>query len=190
MPKRKALTASLRASGATLAPGLSEPELQRIESTFAFVFAPDHRLMLSLALPLGERFWPDWRGADEASLRGRLAWPTEGILFDVENNGYWNAAWGDRPTTAGDALDVARALTVARVHLDDLPPLVPVFAHRYLPTVPSLPGNPVLSCYQTDVIYYGDNLLEWFDCEFHKRSTSTGDPRRIPFWTDLIESDE
>lgn len=190
MPTSKAVKAALRASGASLARGLRERELLRIESVFGFVFAPDHRLMLSIALPHGERSWPDWRTADEADLRSRLAWPTEGILYDVEHDGYWNAAWGDKPMTPGHSLDVARALDVARTHLADLPPLVPIYGHRYLPTIPSLPGNPVLSCYQTDVIYYGDHLLDWFDYEFHKSSTSTGGRRRIPFWSDLIEGED
>ena len=70
-----ALLTALRDSGATLLPALTEAELLRIEASFGFVFAPDHRLMLSLALPLGDRFWPDWRGADETDLRERLAWP-------------------------------------------------------------------------------------------------------------------
>jgi len=59
MPDRAALLTALRDSGATLSPALTEAELLRIEASFGFVFAPDHRLMLSLALPLGDRFWSD-----------------------------------------------------------------------------------------------------------------------------------
>ncbi len=184
MPDRAALLAALRDSGATLSPALTEAELLRIEASFGFVFAPDHRLMLSRALPLGDRFWADWRGADESDLRERLAWPTDGILFDVKQDGYWNAAWGDRPMTPGQALDVARA------HLAELPPLVPLYGHRYLPTVPSQAGIPVLSCYQTDVIFYGVDLLDWFAHEFHGASTFNRTPRGIRFWTGLIEGDE
>jgi hypothetical protein len=28
-------------------------------------------------------------------------------------------------------------------------------------TTPHEPGNPVLSVYQTDIIYYGNDLLDW-----------------------------
>jgi hypothetical protein len=181
MPPPEALSAALRDSGATLSPGLNEEELAGIEAKFGFEFAPDHRLILSLALPLGHASWPDWRRAVDADLRGRLAWPHDGILFDVDKNSYWNSAWGERPSRLTDAVEVART------RLAELPPLVPVYGHRYLPTVPSLPGNPVLSCYQTDVIYYGDDLLDWFDYEFHRRSSSSGSRRAIPFWSDVIE---
>jgi hypothetical protein len=50
--------------------------------------------------------------------------------------------------------------------LSGVPALVPVYKHRYLPTMPSESGNPVLSVVQTDIIYYGNDLLDWFDYEF------------------------
>lgn len=184
MPTTAELLAALRGTRATLAPGLSERELSAIETKYRFSFAPDHRLMLSVALPLGERSWPDWRKDDEEDLWGRLAWPADGILFDVDKNSYWNNSWGIRPDQVRDALDVAS------VRLGELPPLVPIYGHRYLPTDPYLPGNPVLSCYQTDVIYYGTDLLDWFAYEFHKQSTSPGPWRHIAFWSALIEDDD
>ena len=30
-------------------------------------------------------------------LRRHLEWPVDGLLFDVENNGFWIEDWGDRP---------------------------------------------------------------------------------------------
>jgi len=179
-PDRTLLKSSLERSGATLAPGLSHEELRRVEGRFGFSFAPDHRLMLSLALPLGGTDWPDWRSADESDLRERLGWPIEGILFDV-GDGYWREGWGERPTATADALSVARE------YLRHVPVLVPVFGHRYLPTDPPLHGNPVLSCYQTDVIFYGNDLLDWFAHEFHGRASSTPPDRRVPFWSDLVD---
>jgi hypothetical protein len=47
-----------------------------------------------------------------------------------------------------------------------VPRLVPVFSHRYLPAEPHLSGNPVLSVYQTDIIYYGSNLKRYIAHEF------------------------
>ncbi len=48
----------------------------------------------------------------------------------------------------------------------------------------------MLSCYQADVIYYGQNLLDWFDWEFSRRSSAgAAQPRRVPFWSDIVEAD-
>jgi hypothetical protein len=69
-----------------------------------------------------------------------------------------------------------------------VPPLVPLYGHRYLPTVPSYTGNPVLSVMQTDIIYYGNDLLDWFDYEFRRQSVER-EPRKVPFWSWFVEED-
>lgn len=179
------LEAALAASGARLDGGLSGKELASIEARYRFVFAPDHRLLLTLALPLGDdRRWPDWRHGSEEDLRGRVAWPVDGLLFDVEHNSLRLPGWPDRPSPMADAL------AVAAEQLRSVPPLAPLCSHRYVPTVPAEAGNPVLSCYQADVIYYGQNLLDWFDWEFSRRSSAgAAQSRRVPFWSDIVEAD-
>lgn len=180
-PDGALLATALEQCGATLTRGLSGAELVQVEARFGFSFAPDHRLLLSIALPLGGRSWPDWRDAGEVDLRKRLAWPVEGILFDVEDNTFWRREWGERPTRRQEALAVA-----AR-ELQRAPALVPIYGHRYVPTDPALPGNPVLSCYQTDIIFYGNDLLDWFSREFHNGGSPTCPTRRLPFWADLMD---
>jgi hypothetical protein len=155
----EACVAWLRERGVALAPGLSAAELGEIEGRFGFAFAPDHRALLGLALPVGER-WVDWRGEDDARLRERLAWPVDGALFDVEHSGFWQASWGERPG------DLADALRTARGELERWPRLVPLCGHRYLPAAPVAAGAPVFSVYQTDVIFYGANLLDYVQREF------------------------
>jgi hypothetical protein len=106
----------------------------------------------------------------------------EGILFDVESNAYWREEWGVKPSLMADSL------RIARTHLDRVPKLAPLYGHRYLPTAPHQPGNPVLSCWQTDVIYYGADLLDWFECEFGGGQASPDQvDRRLPFWTSLVD---
>jgi hypothetical protein len=103
-----ALWAALRESPARLDPGLSEVEIHSIEEHFEFRFAPDHRLMLSLALPLEDRHhWPEWRNGTDTDLRDRLAWPVEGLLFDVEPNNLWHPNCGPRPNQVNEARGVA-----------------------------------------------------------------------------------
>lgn len=65
---------------------------------------------------------------------------------------------------------------------------MPIYGHRYLPTVPSMGGNPVLSVYQTDIIYYGNDLLDWFSYEF-QRSSVEREPRRVRFWSWFVDGE-
>ncbi len=79
-----------------LAPGLKQREIIRIEATYGFQFPPDLRQLLEAALPLSPQF-PDWRAGDTANLRARLAWPLDGMCFDIEHNVFWLDEWGPRP---------------------------------------------------------------------------------------------
>ena len=173
----------LARAGVHLAPGLSTAEFVEVEARFGFRFGADHRRLLQGALPLGDR-WVDWRLATNSDIRARLAWPVDGVVFDVENNSFWPRSWGTRPPAK------AAAVHEARRHLAAVPVLVPLYGHRYLPSDPAPTGAPVLSVYQADVIYYGDNLLDYIAHEFHIGSLSPTPPGqrvRIPFWSDLAE---
>jgi hypothetical protein len=109
------------------------------------------------------------------------------VLFDVDRefNGYWHATWGERPESRTEAVKAAEAL-LARV-----PRMIPVYGHRYLPAGRGTYGHPVLSMWQTDIIYYGYDLADYIASEFGDQGTSHGDPRRtpqatVPFWRDFI----
>ncbi len=56
-----------------------------------------------------------------------------------------------------------------------------------LPGHDSADGNPVFSVHQTDVIYYGNDLADWFNTEFGTPLPDwvTRQPRRVPFWSAL-----
>lgn len=177
----------------TFEPGLTDAEFARIEREYGFEFADDHRAFLAAGLPVNvppeegrtwSRPWPEWRGGDLDSVRRQLAWPVEGVLFDVEHNGFWYEGWGESPA------DVTAALDVARRCLADVSTLVPVYAHRYLPAGRGSFGHPVLSMWQTDIIYYGLDLLDYVHQEFNEARGEVGEdwtPRATaPFWRDLV----
>jgi hypothetical protein len=168
--------------GIDLERGLSNAEFDAVESRFGLRFPPDLADLLATFLPTTSPF-PDWRHGTEEDLREQVVGPVEGIIFDVEENAFWFAGWGVQPTNRQDAVVVARAA------LSTVPPLVPVFAHRYMPSDPLYPGNPVFSVVQTDVIYYGNDLTDYLFNEFRVPNPyqTKSRPRRIEFWSALVE---
>ncbi|GAA1658018.1 hypothetical protein ACFQY4_17410 [Catellatospora bangladeshensis] len=177
-------------------PGLTCAEFDEIEHEFGFQFADDHRAFLAAGLPVNTRPeprepgvyyahaepWPDWRRADRDQVRAALNWPIEGVLYDVEHNSFWYESWDARPQ------DMAEALATAARMLAQVPPMVPVYGHRYLPAGRGESGHPVLSMWQTDIIYYGFNLADYIDREFDRDCDE--DPREpratVDFWRDLV----
>lgn len=170
--------AVLRSAGVELSPGLISEELAEIENRFGFAFGPDHRELLLAAVPVGEQ-WVDWRRDLSESISDRLAWPVESALFDVRHGSFWAASWGPKPITETDALALARR------ELERWPTLVPIYSHRYLPAAPVGHGAPVFSVHSTDVIYYGGNLLDYFQREFDGRRYEDGEAATIdvPPWS-------
>ncbi len=172
---------AVRAAGHEVGPGLSANERHRIESALGLTVPPDFAELLELGVPSGGRF-PDWHGGPDA-IRPLVARPVEGLLFDV-GHGLWLEAWGARPASEHDALSSAKEALAAA------PPLVPVWAHRYLPTEPSKRGNPVLSVMQSDIVVYGADLADYFAREFGlaRRSEASGTtrPASLPFWGQFL----
>jgi hypothetical protein len=149
----------LRERRVVLETGLSEAELARAERRYGVRFAQDHRELLALALPVGDR-WFNWRARADEHVRRAVRWPFEGVLFDVENNVFWPTSWGERPDS------VAARFKIVKRQVNTWPQLVPLYGHRYLPAAPSGPGAPVFSVHQTDVVIYGSNLLDYAAREF------------------------
>jgi hypothetical protein len=171
----------LRGNDVTVEDGLTEVEVRDAQYRFDLRFPPDQLALLRTGLPVGHQF-PDWRDGEELRIRDQLAWPLEGMQFDIEHNVFWLDEWGERPELLKEALQVA-AQAVARA-----PRLIPIHGHRYLPTEPARAGNPVFSVYQTDIIIYGNDLLSYFAHEFHgvaKWHTPPLDARAIRFWSAL-----
>ena len=110
-----------------------------------------------------------------------LATPCDGVMFDVEHNGFWLEEWGPRPESLDETLRMAGDL------VDFAPQLIPIYMHRMMPAEPHLPGNPVLSVHQTDIIYYGFDLADYFRHEFNlpSREPWPKQLRPIRFWDSI-----
>lgn len=46
------------------------------------------------------------------------------------------------------------------------PKLVPIYSHRYMPFITEDDNIPVFSIMQSDIIYYGENLISYLEVEF------------------------
>lgn len=171
------LISQLNDQGVEFDAGLSDSEFATIQDQFGFQFPPDLRALLQLALPRGERF-PNWRSANKTTLQEWLDIPRQGILFDVEQNGFWLDEWGPRPQSQNEARQVASELVAGA------PRLIPIFMHRMMPDEPREPGNPVFSVHQTDIIHYGFDLADYLRHEFHlpDREPWPKHVRAIRFW--------
>ncbi|HEY1584990.1 MAG TPA: SMI1/KNR4 family protein [Polyangia bacterium] len=165
--------------------GLDDRELHAIEDKYGFHFPPDLRRFLGHGLPISKS-WVNWRSDTERAIRDRMAWPYEGLCFDVEENAFWLDRWGPKPTDLGEAFAVvARALKTA-------PKLIPIFSHRYIPDRPQLEGNPIFSVYQGDIITYGGDLETYLGNEFgyyfgEDRYRLREPARTIELWSELVE---
>jgi len=167
-----------RAEGRLWAEGYTQSDLDAAQAKYDLVFPPD---LVSLFRDRRPVRGYDWR-SDDKEIRAMLKWPLEGLLFDVENNALWSPEWGDRPNTAG-----ARSEVLAKV-VSGAPKLIPLVSHRYLPAEPHEAGNPVFSIYQSDVIYYGVDLEDYFEREFVTQDRPCPEHiKRIRFWSDLAD---
>jgi len=164
--------------------GLSDAQILAAEQQHGIRFPPDLRSFLSYRLPIGEGF-PDWRRPSSTSIANQFSSPLDGILFDITKNGFWYHGWGSRPESEQQAVEIAKE------RIQTAPVLIPVFRHRYMPDRPRLPGNPVFSVHQTDVIYYGFNLMSYLSREFGVEGSPTPPeaPRGIEFWSELEQLD-
>lgn len=172
---------ALQAGGIALDRGLTEEELRFAEDAIGVGFPADLRLLLAHALPVGDGF-PNWREPHGQPMVDQMAHPIEGVLFDVRVNHFWMPLWPTRPS--GVELSVALASEL----LATWPKLIPLYGHRYLPSEPNRPGNPVLSVMQTNIIYYGSTLPDYFQNEFVSRRWAVGgESRSIPSWGYFVE---
>jgi hypothetical protein len=163
--------------------GFTQSELDQAQERYDIRFPPDLAAFLLDRRPADGGY--DW-STDDHRIDKMLAWPTELLLFDVEN-GLWWPGWGERPAEKDARAEVVRD-AIRRV-----PKLIPIFNHRFIPQTPDIAGNPVFSMHGFDTIYYGANLNEYFENEFGGARNelgkvhNIGPTRYISFWSDIVD---
>jgi hypothetical protein len=167
--------------GGTLAPGLTEAQLVRAERAYRVRMPPLWRAVLARTCPIsrpgGTTAYPDWRGEDVPGTRELVERPVRGLLFDVEQNGFWWHGWGSAPERA------AQRVALARRRLAEVPRLTPLLGHLY---VGSDDGSPVFSIVQADLYVRALSLADLRT----GRDQGTVPAERypigsVPFWSEL-----
>jgi hypothetical protein len=181
----------LRSKGVEFDSGLTDEEIFNIELTFDIKFPPDYDLLIQTALPISKGF-VNWREGlnsieTKSQIFSRLAWPLDGLLFDLQSDDFWVDEWGNMPDTYQEKE------LIAKRHYASYPKLIPIYSHRYIPSDPYENGNPVFSVYQMDIIYYGYDLATYFANEFNFALPSNFNipdkpVREIEFWSNWVET--
>lgn len=165
--------------------GLSLEEIIQVESIYGVRFPPGLKELLQILLPVQNGFvnWRDFSENNMKSIKDRLSWPLEGMMFDIEHNSFWYDSWGEKPQNIEEAKEICRR------EFMNAPAMIPIYSHRYIPAEPDQRLNPVFSIYQTDIIYYGENLVEYFKIEYSEKQHHEMDFNEIKdirFWKDLV----
>lgn len=72
--------------------------------------------------------------------------------------------------------------------VNNAPTIIPIYGHRGMAAINVL-NNPVFSIVDTDIIYYGYNIINYLEIEFGIKKYDSINLRNItyiPFWFDLI----
>lgn len=185
----KTLINALISKGIQFDKGLSDDEVLQIEQTFDIQFVPDLKAFLQTKLPIDEYF-VNWRLAlhsdnESKNIQARLNSVFDGICFDIQYNDFWQKEWGDKPS------DIKECFKIAKQHYQTYPKMIPIYSHRYIPSSPHEMGNPIFSIWGTDIIYYGNDLIHYFNQEFNLQLETDilkpNKPNRIEFWSDFVD---
>ena len=173
------------------ADGLTNEELEIVESKFKLRFPPDLKLFLQTKLPISENF-VNWKLGINSEIESqkiieKINWPLKGLLFDIKENDFWLHEWSDKPDTLEERIEIAKE------KFSNFPKLIPIYSHRYIPETPYRNGNPIFSVYQMDIIYYGFDLANYFSSEFDFKLSNNFEKlerpiNHIEFWSDFVEN--
>lgn len=181
------VVAILKNRSIRLEKGMSDAEIKKAEQHYQITFPYELKILLKAVLPVSPHFynWNNYSIENQKIIKQALNWPIEGLLFDIEYNNLWlEDYWGNAPEQLNEKL------LVAKKQLMKMTKLIPIYSHRYIPSLPNQQLAPILSVYQSDIIYYGNNLWNYFEHEFtyinYIDIDFTG-IAHIPFWSVFLE---
>lgn len=173
----------LKQQGVEFETGLTIEEIIKIEDIYQIKFPKSLKEFLMLALPISIGFY-NWRNFEQDNvmfIKKIINIPTKDV-DELAEEVYWCDDWGEEPT---NEIDIA---LIVRERLQSAPRLIPVYGHRYIPMI-SEDNPPIISIHDIDIIYYGQNLEDYFKVEFgvkEQRNIEFKNINPIPFWSDIM----
>lgn len=175
----------LKTKGIEFIEGMSSQEINEIEALYDINFPNDLKQFYAKGIPISDGFY-NWRNKSDENIKlinKMLSNPIRDLTSDVIDDCFWCDEWGSRPDNLYEAekdlLD----------HYNDAPKLIPIYFHRYIPSVENNVSPPIFSVRGSDVIYYGENLISYLEIEFGMKKFNELNQNNccyIPFWSDLI----
>ncbi len=119
--------------------GLTDEEIVKIEKTYDIYFPKSLREMYQIALPVSKSFynWRDFNESNINNIQDMLNRPLEGVLFDIEENVFWDSSWGEKPT------ELSETKQKCINEMQKVPKLIPIYGHRYIPVVNGVDNPPI-----------------------------------------------
>jgi len=185
MDKYKEIIQKLVIKGVLFDYGMTAHEITEIEKLYCISFPDELKILYSFGLPTSTGFynWRDMSLDNIESIKNALEMPIKGLKLDLKNGEFWCENWGLQP------IRTEEAQRVLLEHYSSAPKLIPIYSHRYMPFIPDNTNIPVLSVVQSDIIYYGTDLISYLEIEFDYKQHSDiiqADFQYIEFWSDLL----
>lgn len=174
----------LRSHGIQVEAGLTYDEVGKIEKIYSIQFPKSLKAFLMEGVPISDGYY-NWRNfkTDNIEYIKRVIYRPVKYIEDYPEEVEWYKEWGKEPEV------VSNRIQIVKERLMDAPTLLPIYAHRYMPE--GLDENPpVISVMGVDIIFYGENLVEYFKVEFGEKKHAEINCKiikPIPFWSDIID---
>lgn len=174
----------LRSHGIQVETGLTDAEVGKIEKIYGIQFPESLKEFLMEGVPISDGYY-NWRNfkADNIEYIKRVIHHPVKYIEDYPEEVEWYREWGKEPECVSDRIRIVKK------RLKDAPTLLPIYSHRYMPE--SLDENPpVISVMGVDIIFYGENLADYFKVELGEKKHSEINCQKIKpisFWSDIID---
>lgn len=174
----------LKSHGIQVEPGLTDDEVRKIEKIYSIQFPKSLKEFLMEGVPISDGYY-NWRNLKEDNIEyiKRVIYNPIKYIEEYPEEVDWYREWGEEPECFSDRVQIVKK------RLMDAPTLLPIYAHRYIPVY--LDENPpVISVMGVDIIFYGENLAEYFKVEFGEKKHTEINCQKInpiPFWSDIID---
>lgn len=173
----------LKKRGVEFELGLTNNEVDKIESIYNIILPYELKLFLKTAVPISDGFY-NWRNFAPENIKfiKETILSFKNNIIECFDDVEWCPKWGKEP----EDIEKRKAKIIEMVN--NAPTIIPLYGHRGMAEI-NVMNNPVFSIVDTDIIYYGKNIINYLEIEFDIKkydSLNLKNITYIPFWSDLI----